>query len=82
MTHNEDATKVGRNKGLCALSQTGSVRGRLLSLYLHVESRHNETHVLTVDAAPGADLKRDFQEERAGKREEKELEERRARTSG
>lgn len=29
---------------------------KLLSSYLHVESRHNETHVLTVDAAPGADL--------------------------
>jgi len=29
---------------------------KLLSSYLHVESQYNETHVLTVDTAPGADL--------------------------
>jgi len=40
----------------CALFCGAVTRRKLLLSYLHVESRHNETHVVTVDAASGADL--------------------------
>lgn len=57
-----------------------------LPSYLHVESRHNETHVLTVDAAPGADLlswTRFPERNNEMKREERRKRERRnTRTSG
>jgi len=40
----------------CPLFRGTVTRRKLLLSYLHVESRHNETHVVTVDAASGADL--------------------------